>query len=260
MQEIVLSRKQRILADLCHRVDAGKLPRAQAAEQAGVSLRPLDRELRRRIDGNSFEWVPGRAPFCCWVFIDDASSAILALRFEPAECALGYARGREDLIGEHGLPQALYSDRHSIFAHTPEARGEPSGKSTRFKAMLDGLGVGLVLARYPQAKGRVERCNKTLQDRMAKAMRRDGVMTIEAANAWAPSYVARHNARFQKETADPEPAFEPYGGAPRCGRPWRCGSPGGCQKTCRSPRTGPTAQSSRKTPGGSPEPKSSASR
>ncbi len=97
------------------------------------------------------------------VFIDDATSALMALRFAPAETTRAYMETLRDYLDKYGRPLALYSDRHSIFrVNNPEREGE----LTQFTRAIKTLGIEPIHANTPQAKGRVERANQTLQDRL----------------------------------------------------------------------------------------------
>ena len=98
-------------------------------------------------------------------------------------------------IEEHGKPIAFYSDKHSVFRFN---RGEvKTGKQmTEFGRALFELNIDLICANSSQAKGRVERANKTLQDRLIKEMRLAGIDSIEEANAWLPEFIADFNQRF----------------------------------------------------------------
>ena len=107
----------------------------------------------------------------------------------PPKVYLGVLRRH---IEQHGVPLALYSDRHSIFTkHDPE-----DGVPTQFERALLQLDIEPICANSPQAKGRVERLFQTLQDQLVKAMRLAGISDIDAANAWLPGYMAQHNQRF----------------------------------------------------------------
>ena len=141
-----------------------------------------------QIDGSQHWWFEDRGPKCTLiVFIDDATGRLLHLRFCPSESTFDYLQAATASIGEHGKPLAYYSDKHAIF-RTPKAgrktRGEHNGM-TQFGRALDELNVDIICANTPQAKGRVERANRTLQDRLVKEMRLEGIATIEAANAFA---------------------------------------------------------------------------
>lgn len=158
-----------------------------------------DRRSRRgeliQIDGSPHDWFEGRAARCCLlVFIDDATSELMELQFVETETTLGYMAALERHIHRHGLPAALYSDRHSIFrVNAVEA---PSDAQTQFARALAQLGIEGIQANSPQAKGRVERANQTLQDRLVKEMRLLGLNDQASANAWLPTFMADFNRRF----------------------------------------------------------------
>ncbi|WP_417251153.1 ISNCY family transposase [Castellaniella sp.] len=179
-------------------------------------IHPLRERRPRRgeliqIDGSPHDWFEGRAPRCTLlVFIDDATSELMALRFARAESTTDYLLTLRGYIVEHGLPMCLYSDRHTIF-RSPCAQNP---QTTYFARALERLGIEGIQASSPQAKGRVERANQTLQDRLIKAMRLADICDIEAANAWLPTYVKGHNRRFAVAPGEPEDAHVPYQGSP----------------------------------------------
>jgi len=157
-----------------------------------------------QIDGSPHDWFEGRGPKCCLlVAIDDATSRLSSLHFEPSETTAGYFKLMSKYIGQHGLPLATYSDRHGIFRiNLPNVSEETE---TQFSRAARELGIEVICAHTPEAKGRVERANQTLQDRLIKEMRLLGINTIEAANAYLPTYIADHNKRFSvaaKSTVD----------------------------------------------------------
>jgi hypothetical protein len=159
--------------------------------------RPCFGELVQ-LDGSTHDWFEGRGPKCCLhVLIDDATSAILGLYFDTAESTFGYFSLLEAYLLEHGLPVALYSDKHGIFRINKENAKSGNGQ-TQFSRAAKELGIDLIYAHSPQAKGRVERANNTLQDRLIKAMRLRGICSIEEANAFLPEYREDHNKRFAK--------------------------------------------------------------
>lgn len=165
-----------------------------------VHAHPMRARRSRRgeliqIDGSPHDWFEGRAAKCCLlVFIDDATSELMELQFVDTETTLGYMAALERHILRHGLPAALYSDRHSIFRLTlPDA---PAEATTQFQRALQELGIEGIQANSPQAKGRVERANQTLQDRLVKEMRLAGLNDQASANAWLPRFMADFNRRF----------------------------------------------------------------
>ena len=162
-----------------------------------------------QIDGSPHAWFEERSGKCCLIaFIDDATGALLQACFYPVESTNAYLHSLQSYVGVHGRPLALYSDRHSIFTkHDPE---DPV--PTQFERAVGELNIESILAYSPQAKGRVERAFQTLQDRLVKALRLAKISTIEAANAWLPSYLAKHNARFVRLAAERANAHRVFDG------------------------------------------------
>lgn len=161
-----------------------------------------------QIDGSPHDWFEGRAPRCTLlVFVDDATSRIQAARFVAAETTAAYLDLVGEYIGRHGLPQAFYSDRHSIFRVNAAEAAKSS--LTQFGRALAELGIEGLCANSPQAKGRVERANGVLQDRLVKLMRLSGIASWEAGNAFLPDFLAEYNARFGQPPGEPEDAHAP---------------------------------------------------
>src|SRR5689334_17069039 len=156
-----------------------------------------------QIDGCEHPWFEDRGPPCTLlVFVDDATSRLMHLRLVPSESAFAYMAATREYVEAHGKPVAFYSDRHGIFrVNHPDAAG---GGMTQFGRALHELNVDIICANSPQAKGRVERAHKTLQDRLVKELRLAGVSTIEAANAFLPAFVTDYDARFAKPARRPE--------------------------------------------------------
>jgi hypothetical protein len=137
----------------------------------------------------------------------------MELQFVKAETTLGYMEVLKRYIGHHGVPVALYSDRHSIFRINA---AEPSSESqTQFARALSQLKIEGIQANSPQAKGRVERANQTLQDRLIKEMRLLGINNPESANAWLPNFIADFNKRFAVKARELEDAHVKYLGNAR---------------------------------------------
>lgn len=154
-----------------------------------------------QMDGSHHDWFEGRRGWAVlMVMIDDATGRVTA-RFFENESWHSAATMFRAYAEQHGLPQALYVDRHSIYRADREPTKEElfAGKEpqTQFGRAMQELGVELILARSPQAKGRVERMNGTLQDRLVKAMRRAGINDLAAANAFLEStFLPQFNQRF----------------------------------------------------------------
>lgn len=183
-----------------------------------VCTHPM-RERRARfgemiqIDGSPHDWFEGRGDYCTLlVFIDDATGRLTQLRFILTETTLGYMRVLHDHILVHGVPAALYSDKHSIFrVNTKNADPEAE---TQFSRAAQELGIESIHAHSPQAKGRVERANQTLQDRLIKEMRLAGINDMDSANAWLPGYIKDYNRRFAVKPKDSSNAHLMYPGTP----------------------------------------------
>jgi len=174
--------------------------RKQARIHQRRPRRPCLGELVQ-IDGSPHDWFEDRGPRCTLiVFIDDATSRLMALRFVPAETTEAYMQTLNGYLQQHGRPVALYSDKHSIFrVNRPEREGE----LTQFSRALKTLDIEPIHANTPQAKGRVERANQTLQDRLVKELRLQGISDLDAANAFLPGFIADYNTRFAVEPQSP---------------------------------------------------------
>ncbi len=162
-----------------------------------------------QIDGSSHDWFEGRAPKCTLlVYIDDATSTILHLQFVKSESTYSYLEATRDYLQKHGRPQSFYSDKHSVFRiNHPQALSGTG--ATQFKRAMQELDVELICANSPQAKGRVERRNRDLQDRLIKALRLKKLSTIQEANAFLPQFIEDFNKRFAKVPLNPNNAHRP---------------------------------------------------
>jgi transposase len=175
---------------------------------------PMRERMKHRgelvqIDGSSHDWLEDRAEKACLlVFIDDATSEILAAKFVPAESYFAYAGLFKTYFQAHGLPEALYSDRFSVF-RVNQPNVTTTDAQTEYGRAMKELGIEVYFASSPEAKGRVERANQTLQDRLVKEMRLEGICTYEKANAFLPGYLAKHNQRFAVQPRSPIDRHEP---------------------------------------------------
>jgi transposase len=163
-----------------------------------------------QIDGSPHDWFEGRGPRCTLiVFIDDATGRLTALLFVPVESAAAYVAALRIHTLGHGLPLALYSDRHGIFRVNAKDAQSGDGK-TEFGRAVERLKIVLINATTPQAKGRVERANQTLQDRLVKEMRLRDISSIEQANAYLPTFIREWNERFAVAPRDAASAHRPW--------------------------------------------------
>lgn len=151
-----------------------------------------------QIDGSDHAWFEDRALACTLlVFIDDATSRLMQLHFVPTESAFAYFEATRSYLEQHGKPVAFYSDKASIFRAVQTSTDFGRG-ATQYGRALFELNIDIMCANTSQAKGRVERANLTLQDRLVKELRLRGINTREAANAFAPHFIADFNTRFAK--------------------------------------------------------------
>ncbi len=170
--------------------------------------RPREGELIQ-LDGSEHEWFEGRGPYCTLLsFIDDATSKILLLKFVKSENLLDYLEVMSEYIERYGRPQALYPDKHAVFRVNREGALSGNGM-TEFGRAMKELDIQLICANTPQAKGRVERRHRDLQDRLIKAMRLEKIATLEEANAFLSSFIDDFNKRFAKPPQDTTNAHRP---------------------------------------------------
>ena len=143
--------------------------------------------------------------FTLLLAVDDATGSVVHALFCQQEDTRGYFLLLDGLIQRRGIPLALYTDRHAVFKHIPGAGGV--GAPTQFSRAMDELGIHLIFALSPQAKGRVERTAGTFQDRLVTELRLAGVSTIDGANRVLPDFLPRFNERFRVPAQQPDVAY-----------------------------------------------------
>jgi hypothetical protein len=149
-----------------------------------------------QIDGSEHRWFEDRAAPCTLlVFIDDATGRLMQLRFVDSESTDSYFEALHGYLEMHGCPVAFYSDKHTVFRVAKQDAQRGHG-ITQFGRALSELNIEILCANSSQAKGRVERVNRTLQDRLVKELRLAGINSIAAGNAFLPDFIDRFNARF----------------------------------------------------------------
>jgi len=153
-----------------------------------------------QMDGSHHDWFEGRRPKCVLMgYIDDATGRIFC-RFYEYEGTIPAMDSFKRYIRAYGMPMSVYFDKHTTYKSTAEPSIEDEINGTEplseFGRALRELGVNLIHAHSPQAKGRVERMFNTLQDRLVKEMTLRGINTIEEANTFLKSYLSSHNKRF----------------------------------------------------------------
>lgn len=160
-----------------------------------------------QMDGSHHDWLEGRGPkLVLMAYIDDATSWVFA-RFYDYEGTMPAMDSFRLYTEENGLPQSLYADKHSTYKSqrklTIEEELEGTGEPlSQFERALDELGVEMIHAHSPQAKGRIERLFATFQDRVIKEMRLKGIKTKGEANEFLKSYLPEYNKRFSKHPAN----------------------------------------------------------
>ena len=190
-------------------LDAGLTsPRRRRPPKHRVRRQRMPREgMLIRMDGSHHPWLGDQAPpFALLIAVDDATGAVVDALFCEQEDAYYFVL-IQGLVRHLGVPVALYTDRHGVFRHTPGS-GLP-GMPTQFSRVMDELGIQMIFAMSPQAKGRVERMAGTFQDRLVTELRLAGASNIGAANKVLEQFLPRFNRRFQVPPQHPEPAFRP---------------------------------------------------
>jgi transposase len=207
-----------------HRISVSKETLRQWMMEAGMWVSRRERKKRvfqprgRRdcfgelvqIDGSHHWWFEDRGRKCALlVYIDDATGKLLHLRFAASENTFDYLHATKAYLQQWGKPIAFYSDKHGVFRSTHASMTDRTSGLTQFGRALYELNIDIICANTPQAKGRVERANQTLQDRLVKELRLRGIDTIEAANAYAPEFMADFNTRFGKPPRNPKDMHRP---------------------------------------------------
>ena len=167
-----------------------------------------------QIDASPHPWIIGEKAFDLHGAIDDATGEILALHFTPNECMEGYFEIVRQIISNHGIPTSFYCDRHTIFISPKDGKlsieDQLKGKQvnlTQFGRAMDELGINIVKAYSPQAKGRIERLWGTLQSRLPVEFKIHNIRTMEEANAFLDEFIVKYNKKFAVVPEDSKSAF-----------------------------------------------------
>lgn len=209
------------------RPSLGRILRAAGRASPRPRRSPRHRSRRERrpragmlvqVDGSWHDWLEGRGPWLSLVGgIDDATGSFVAASFRDQEDTAGYLQLLLDTGTEHGLPDAIYRDRHGSLEHPTSAKTPDLGISdgpgpTHVGRALAELGIGSIPAGSPQAKGRIERAWGTAQGRLPLLLlllRRAGADDRGSADAVLADWLPRFNAAFSVPARDPEPAWRP---------------------------------------------------
>ena len=192
--------------------------------------KPLKQKRRKRrprskkegqlvfLDGSLHVWF-GKKQFTLLLALDDATGKALGGLFAPRETVLGYFRLCYEVFSGYGLPGDFYLDRHSIFITTRHEGvhvKQSTQKPTAFQVAMAELGIGLIYAHSPQARGRIERSFRTFQDRLVKELALKGINDPEEANRYLREvFIPRYNRKFAVEAEDPEKAWRKPPGKPQ---------------------------------------------
>jgi len=162
-----------------------------------------------QIDGSEHHWFEDRGPKCVLlVYVDDATSELMALRMCESESAFSYFHATRGYLECHGKPVAFYSDKAGVFR--VNAKNPTAGDGfTQFGRAMSDLNIDVIYANTPAAKGRVERAHQTLQDRLVKELRLRGICTIQDANGYLPEFAQDYNRRFGRPARSDHDAHRP---------------------------------------------------
>lgn len=173
-----------------------------------------------QIDSSGHDWLEGRGPRLTLVgAIDDATGTVPGALFREHEDATGYFLLMEHITSHKGVPEAVYSDRHSIFIHTANKEQtlaeqlEGRKRPTQFGLLMEELGVETIFALSPQAKGRIERLWETFQDRLVSELRLAGATTREEAQAVLDKFVVKFNRQFGVPPVGAQTGYRPLAGS-----------------------------------------------
>lgn len=186
-------------------------PRGRRPPKQRVRRQRMVREgMLIQLDGSHHRWMGEDGPQFAPLFaVDDATGAVVNALFCDQEDSHSYFRLLQGLIRRRGIPLTLYTDRHPVFKHRSEYL--PAGTATQYGRAMDELGIQLIFALSPQAKGRVERTAGTFQDRLITELRLSGATIMEEAKAVLKQFLVRYKRRFLVPPQCSEPAFRPVG-------------------------------------------------
>ena len=172
-------------------------PRSRRSQQRRVRRQRIPQEgMLVQVDGSHHRWLGENGPrFALLLAVDDATGTVPTAMFCREEDTPSYFLLMDRLIQRHGIPLAIYSDRHPVFKFTGDIDRYPAGP-TQFARAMEELGIRMIFARSPQAKGRVERAAATFQDRLVTELRLSGAATITEANEVLNNFLPRFNEKF----------------------------------------------------------------
>lgn len=215
--KVTRAKKKRIKKELLAKKNSVSSKKEAAAIQANL-VAVEDAHSRRprcayfgemlQMDATPYEWLPGQI-WHLHLAIDDSTGSIPGAWFDTQETLDGYYHVFHQILSRYGIPYKLFTDRRTVF--TDKKKNSPSldeDTYTQFAYACKQLGVLLESSSVPQAKGRVERLNQTLQSRLPVELRLAGITTIEAANEFPDSYIQKFNAKFSFPIHHTKSVFE----------------------------------------------------
>jgi len=149
----------------------------------------------QQFDGSYHKWF-GEEESCLLLAVDDATSKITHAKFDINESTVAVFKFWLEYFSKHGFPLSIYLDKFSTYKINHKNAVDNKDMLTQFQRAMNQVGVRPIVAHSPEAKGRVERMNGTLQDRLVKELRLAGVSTIEEANIFLEKYIPKFNAKF----------------------------------------------------------------
>lgn len=173
-------------------------------ERPHLLRKPSDRRGHLiQIDGTPYDWFDDGTMHCLHLAVDDATSDILAGWFTNHECLFGHCKMFEIILKKHGIPTYVYSDRHSIL------KNNMNDNDTTFGEIMRSIGIEQIFALSPEAKGRIERANGTIQRRLPIDIKRFGIKNYDEINNWFNDfYIPYINKKFAFKAIDPNSEFE----------------------------------------------------
>ena len=177
----------------CFNKDYESHPLREPSPQRGILI---------MIDGTPHDWFQNGRKSSLHLAIDDATGDALCGWFMPTECLEGYVHMLKILITKYGIPENLYSDKHTILINPKD------GELTNFGHMCEDLGINLIAANTPQAKGKVEKWNNTIQNRLINDIKRYNIKSIDELNIFFNDYYCNYlNQKYAYEPKEEETAF-----------------------------------------------------
>ena len=156
------------------------------------------------IDGTPHDWFDNGRKSSLHIAIDDATGELLCGWFMPTECLEGYVHMLEILVTKHGIPENLYSDKHTILISPID------GNLTQFGQMCEDLGINMIAANTPQAKGKVEKWNNTIQNRLVNDIKRFNIKSVDELNKFFNDFYCHYlNQKYAYEPKEEESNFVP---------------------------------------------------